>query len=266
MKEMCFTGGTTINLGDGISACHQWLFPWLHRDCCGCCVLVVVGCCVCGVSRGCVVVSCGCVMVVAVAPSFHVVAWWLLLFFVFCGWLSWLRRCFLRLRHGCCGCCVLVVVGCCVCVVSGGCVVISGGCVVVVVMVVSCGCVWLLFPAVCVMISVGCIVVVAVVAFCGCGWLSRLHRHFLRLRCCSCAVVFQGCIVVVPVVTSYLAVVVGCRGCHHCHGCFCCACCWLLWSMILAVAVVSHGFVIVSHCSQVVSLALVCVQFLFKFF
>jgi len=139
----------------------------------------------------------------AVASLSPVAASWLLrLLCLACGWLLCLRRfrrlrhCFLRLCHGFC---VLVVVGCCVCVVSGACVIISGGCVVVVVMVVSCGCVWLLFPAVCVMISVGCIVVVAVVAFCGCGWLSQLHSRFLRLCCCGCAVVFQGCIVVVPV-------------------------------------------------------------------
>jgi len=87
---MCFEGGvsTTINLCDGIVACHQWSFPRLRRGCCGRFYFVVeVGC------RGCVVVFCSRVVVVAV------VLWWL------------------RLRRGCCGCavvsrsCVVVVAG-----------------------------------------------------------------------------------------------------------------------------------------------------------
>ncbi len=78
-------GGTTINLCDGIVACHQWSFPQLHHGCCGhFYFVVVVGC------QGCIVLFCSCVMVVAVAL-----------------WLLQLCCSFPQLRHGCCGCTVV---------------------------------------------------------------------------------------------------------------------------------------------------------------
>jgi len=118
-KEMCFEGGvsTTINLCDGIVACHQWSFPRLRRGCCGRFYFVVeVGC------RGCAAVFCGCVVVVAVA--------------------SWL----LRLRRGCCGC--AVVSRSCVVVVAVALsfpvvALLFNACVMVVAVDVSCCCAWL---------------------------------------------------------------------------------------------------------------------------
>jgi len=158
----CALRGATINLGNGIVACHQWLFPQLHCGCCGCCFLVVVvgchGCiiisrCCVVISHGCIVIvvvgccSCnvvshGCIMAVAVAllfpaaaSSFPVVATWLLQ-----------------------SLCLPIVVGCCICIASCSCVIISCSCVVVIALlchavVVGCHCLWLfpmvasLFPA-----------------------------------------------------------------------------------------------------------------------
>jgi len=94
-------GEATINLGDGIVACHQWSFPRLHCGCCShcffvvvvgcrgcvilsrgfcsCIVVVVVGCCSCAVfSHSCVMVVAVALLLPAVVSLFPVVGMWLL--------------------------------------------------------------------------------------------------------------------------------------------------------------------------------------------